>query len=270
MVRTGFIGSVALVIVLGSLSACTKNDSKVEVCEPTGLLDISFFENCVFVCIDIQPGQRAYMTVESMPKSWVEAGMKPEDLNAATDQKFDAAYPNARKVTEACRSIKMPMIFVHWGHKFKDGMDLEPDIREFMTATFGPDSNSWPNHISSPDARPADFLGVREGEYVISKTAHDAFASSNIGYILQNLGIENIVFIGGHTDACLGKTSISAKEHGYKTLCVEDATFAGLMSLWRQGLEQSKYDYIVTTKEFLNLVSLAADSDTVDSTAKRE
>jgi isochorismate hydrolase len=133
-------------------------------------------------------------------------------------------------------------------------MDLEPSIRQFNVATFGPDASKWPNHISSPEARPAAFLGVREGEYVLAKTHHDAFASSSLGYVLENLGVKNIVFIGGHTDACLGKTSIAAKERGYRTLCVEDATFAGLMSLWRSGLLNSRYDYIVTTEEFLSLV----------------
>lgn len=217
-------------------------------------LDASFFKHCAFVCVDIQPGQRSTATMESLPKAWRDAGMKPEDLNAATDYKFDVAYPNARKVADACRDLKLPMIFVHWGHRLPDAMDLEPSIRQFNVATFGPDPSKWPNHISSPGARPADFLGVREGEYVIAKTDHDAFASSNIDYILRNLGVRNLVFIGGHTDACLGKTSIAAKERGYRTLCVKDATFSGLMSLWRSGLLNSRYDYIVTTEEFLKLV----------------
>jgi nicotinamidase-related amidase len=136
-------------------------------------------------------------------------------------------------------------------------MDLEPSIRQFNVGTFGTDTTVWPNHISSPEAKPAEFLGVREGEYVLAKTHHDAFVSSNLGYVLENLGVKHIVFIGGHTDACLGKTSIAAKERGYRTLCVEDATFSGLRSLWRSGLLNSRYDYIVTTEEFCRLVESA-------------
>lgn len=221
-------------------------------------LDSSFLKNCAFLCIDIQPGERTTATLESLPKSWREAGMKPEDLNAATAHKFDVAYPNARKVADACRQLGLPLIFVHWGHRLADGMDLEPSIRQFNVSTFGPDPSKWPNHVSSPHARPAEFLGVREGEYVIAKTDHDAFGSSNIDFVLRNLGVKNLVFIGGHTDACLGKTSIAAKERGYRTLCVEDATFAGLMSLWRPGLLNSQYDYIITTEEFLKLAASAA------------
>ena len=111
--------------------------------------------------------------------------------------------------------------------------------------------------MSDPNARPADFLGVRDGEYVLAKTHHDAFVSSNLDYVLKNLGVKNLVLIGGHTDACLGKTSVAAKERGYRTLCVEDATFAGLMSLWRPGLLNSRYDQIVTTEAFLELVASA-------------
>jgi nicotinamidase-related amidase len=225
---------------------------------PVPPLDSSFLKNCAFVCIDIQPGGRTTATLESLPKAWREAGIKPDDLNAATAHKYDVAYPNARKVADACRRIELPMVFVHWGHRLADGMDLEPSIRQFNVSTFGPDPSKWPNHVSDPNARPAEFLGVREGEYVIAKTDHDAFASSNMDFVLRNLGVSRIVFIGGHTDACLGKTSIAAKERGYRTLCVEDATFAGLMSLWRPGLLNSRYDYVVTTEEFLKLVESAA------------
>ncbi len=225
--------------------------------DPVAPLDASFLKDCAFVCVDIQPGGRTTATLESLPKSWREAGMKPEELNAATAHKFDVAYPNARKVADACRRIGLPMIFVHWGHRLADGMDLEPEIRKFNVSTFGPDPAKWPNHVSHPNARPAEFLGVREGEYVLAKTDHDAFVSSNIDFVLRNLGVKNIVFIGGHTDACLGKTSIAAKERGYRTLCVEDATFAGLMPLWRSGLLNSRYDYIVTTEEFLKLAGSA-------------
>lgn len=225
--------------------------------EPAPPLDASFFEHCAFVCIDIQPDRRTTATLESMPKAWRDAGMRPEDLNAATAYKFDVAYPNARKVADACRSIGLPMIFVHWGHRLPDAMDLEPSIRQFNVATFGPDTSKWPNHVSSSGARPAEFLGVREGEYVIAKTHHDAFVSSNIDYVLRNLGVKNIVFIGGHTDACLGKTSITAKERGYRTLCVKDAAFSGLMSLYESGLRNSRYDYIIDTKAFLELMASA-------------
>ncbi len=259
-IRTA-IPPFVLMVILSSLSmgAGEKTGSEnmktdVSAQQPGVMPDLSFLDDCAFISVDIQPLQRNYMTQESMPESWRQAGWKAEDFNEATDYKFDVAFPNARKVADACRSIGLPMIFVHWGHQFIDGMDLAPDIRKFNIDVHGPDYRRWPNRIGDPSARPAEFLGVRAGEYVIAKTDHDAFTSSNINNVLQNLGVKNVILIGGHTDACLGKTSISAKKFGYQTLCVEDATFAGMMSLWRKGLSESQYNYIINTQQFIEMI----------------
>jgi nicotinamidase-related amidase len=52
--------------------------------------------------------------------------------------------------------------------------------------------------VGDPYARPASFFKIRPGEYVIPKMAQDAFTSSNLLYVLKNLGVETIIFIGGH------------------------------------------------------------------------
>jgi hypothetical protein len=104
-------------------------------------------------------------------------------------------------------------------------MDLEPPTYNAFMDHYGPDTSKWPHHISAPDSRPAEELGVRPGEYVIAKTAQDAFVSSNIANVLTNLRARKIVFVGGDTGACLGKSARSAISAGYEVLCVEDATF---------------------------------------------
>jgi len=147
----------------------------------------------------------------------------------------------------------MPMLFVHWGYRFRDGMDLAPVIRRSFLADLGADTRKWPHHIDAPDSRPADELGVRDGEYVIAKTDQDAFASSNIGFVLENLGVRRIVFVGGHAGACLGKTAASAKRLGYETLCVVDATNDAAESRRMPNLRATGYEYLVTTERFLAL-----------------
>lgn len=218
--------------------------------------DRSFFENCAFVCVDIQEGTREYIT--ELPKLWKEMGFTLEDCHAATDYLFDVAQPNARRVADACRELGLPMIFIHWGHLFADGMDLDPEVRKQFIDEAGGEPQTWPHHMSAPGSRPAESLGVREGEYVIPKTAQDAFTSSNIGFVLQNLGVKNIVLVGGHTGACLGKTAKHARELGYKTLCIEDATFDARESSRTANIEAFGYDYVLTTDEFLRLVAESA------------
>jgi nicotinamidase-related amidase len=220
-------------------------------------LGASFFKNCAFICVDIQPGRRSEMTPEQMPKAWRNAGFTVEDVNAATAYAFDVAYPNARRVADACRRLRLAMIFIHWGCLFKDGMDLDPEIRASFLREFGPAYDKWPHHASNPDSRPAALLGVRDGEYVIPKTGQDAFNSSNLGFVLRNLGTKNVVFVGGHTGACLGKTAATAKRLGYHTLCVEDATFDARQSTRIPNLDKTRYDHIVTTADFISVAESA-------------
>ena len=249
-------GAYVFVLVL----ACVSQNQTTDVCMKQKqavkmLPDESFFTNCAFVSIDHQPNKRHYVTEESRSAWYKELGASADDLNAAVDYLFDVAKPNAVKVADACRSIRLPMVFVHWGYSFRDAMDLDPETRNHFLKHFGTDFDKWPHHISRPDSKPYEGFDVRPDEYVIAKTAQDAFPSSNIDYVLKNLGIKNIVFIGGHTGGCLGRTSKSAKKRGYRMLCVKDATFDARESTRMPNLEACNYDYVVTTAEFLKLVN---------------
>lgn len=214
-----------------------------------------FLENCAFVCVDLQEIPRTHVEEEHMPAGLKEQGFSAEDCNAATDYLFDAAIPNAVKVADACRAAKLPMIFIHWGYLCEDGMDLDPDTCRTFLHDLGADPKKWPHHISDPTSRPAEALKVGKGEYVVAKSGQDAFNSSRIDFILKNLGIRNIIFVGGHTQGCLYRTATSAKRLGYNTLCVEDATWNARESTRKKGIRDSDFDFTKTTEEIVSLLS---------------
>lgn len=215
---------------------------------------IKFFENSAFVCVDLQDGKKGGPTTDDkLPGPWKKAGFTAEDVNAANDFAWDVCIPNAIKVVEACRKVGMPMIFIHWGHQFADGMDLDPIIRTMILRVHGA-KDGFPGHMSDSGSKPYSGFHVRDGEYVLAKTAQDAFISSNIHFVLANLGAHNLVFVGGNTEACLGKTATSAKQRGYHTLCIEDATNNARESTRMKGIEDAQFDHVVTTENFLALV----------------
>lgn len=217
-------------------------------------LDASFFENCAFVSVDFQESPpSAPLTEDQIPVPWKKAGFTAEDINAANTFAREIALPNAVKVAGACRNLGLPMIFIHWGYCFKDGMDLDPEIRATMLNEHGTNYDNWSGYIGREDSQVAKAFGVREGDYVIAKAAQDAFSSSNIEFVLRNLGVKHLVFVGGHTGACLGKTARAAKNLGYTTLCVEDATNNARESTRQQDILETGYDYVLTTEEFLSL-----------------
>lgn len=237
------------------VAAPAEHDEKAP---PASRLGAEFFAHCAFVSVDIQEGRRpALKTQDQIPDLWKKMGFTAEDVNAATAFNWEVALPNAVKVAEACRSLGLPRLFVHWGYRFKDGMDLDPEIRKSMIEEHGTDFGRWTGHIGQRSSRPAKILGVREDDYVLPKTAQDAFGSSSIDFVLRNLEIKNIVFVGGHTGACLGKTAKSAKQMGYTTLCIRDATNNARESTREQEIADTGYDYVLTTEEFLAAVESA-------------
>jgi len=214
-------------------------------------VDPAFFDHAAFVSIDFQPPM---WRDEPLPKGFAEIGITRADVDEARRYLVEVALPNARRVADTSRALGMPLIFVHWGYQFEDGMDLDPATYNAFMDNYGADTSTWPHHISEPDSKPADELGVRPGEYVIAKTAQDAFASSNIAHVLENLQVENIVFVGGDTGACLGNSARSAIAAGYRVLCVEDATFDASQARRQEMLPEIGCDHMMSTEDFERLV----------------
>jgi len=252
--RSNLFPAAALALFITMLLAGCQTARTVDKPSPKQAMpNASFFEHCAFVSVDIQEGSRPEpLTEDQVPKEWKRMGFTAADVNAASDFAWNTALPNAVKVTEACRKRGLPLIFIHWGYTFEDGMDLDPDIRKAMLAEHGADYSKWSGYIGQPGAKVAKALG--KGDYVLAKTAQDAFRSCSIDFVLRNLGIRNIVFVGGHTGACLGKTAKSAKRLGYTILCVKDATNNARESSREKDIHETGYDYILTTAEFLGLL----------------
>ena len=235
-----------------TMLGCPWGGATSKTTRDNAMLDASFFEHCAFVSVDIQEGTRpAPLTQEQLPLQWQKMGFSAADVNAANAFAWDVALPNAAKVANVCRKRGLPIILIHWGYLFEDGMDLDPEVRKAMLDEHGTDHAKWSGYIGQPESRVAAALG--KGDYVLAKSAQDAFRSCNIEFVLRNLGIERIVFVGGHTGACLGKTAKSAKRLGYTTLCIKDATCNARESSREKEIEETGYDYVLTTAEFLEL-----------------
>jgi len=233
---------------------------------PTGLnfgydlvkttIDSSIFTNCAFVCVDLQEGgPQTPITEEGLHDEWRALGFTVEDVNNGFDYAWGVALPNAARAAQACFNAGIPRIFVHWGFRFPDGMDLDPIVRAKMVRQHGHDYEKWPGRIGHPGAKPSAFFNVQPTDYVLPKTSQDAFASSTLHYVLTNLGVRNLIFVGGHTEACLNKTALTAKRIGYRTVCIEDATSNARESSRFQGILASEFDHVVSLDTLLETIA---------------
>ncbi|MGM8212915.1 cysteine hydrolase family protein [Virgibacillus sp. W0430] len=63
-------------------------------------------------------------------------------------------------------------------------------------------------------------------EIVLSKTASGVFGTTNIDYVLNNLGIKNVIVTGVLTNECVENCVRSAADYGYEVFIPEDTVGA--------------------------------------------
>ncbi len=86
---------------------------------------------------------------------------------------------------------------------------------------------------------------------MIKKTASGVFSSTNIHFVLKNLGIESLYIVGVYTNECVETTVRDACDLGYLVTVVEDACAtvtpelhqASLATLW------DRYARIIQARE---------------------
>lgn len=96
----------------------------------------------------------------------------------------------------------------------KDGRDRSLDYK--ITPIHVP-RGSW-------DARPIDEIAPLDDEIVIPKTSSSVFVSTNIDYVLRNLGVRQLVVCGLLTDQCVESAVRDACDLGYLVTLVTDAS----------------------------------------------
>jgi nicotinamidase-related amidase len=72
-----------------------------------------------------------------------------------------------------------------------------------------------------------DALAPAEGDIVVEgKRGLDAFASTNLDFILRSKGIKTVVLSGFLTNCCVESTMRSAYEHGFEVITLTDCLAA--------------------------------------------
>jgi biuret amidohydrolase len=74
-----------------------------------------------------------------------------------------------------------------------------------------------------PLAQPIDQLKPVANEIILPKTSSGVFNSTNIDYILRNLGVRYLVVAGVVTDQCVDMAVRDAADRGYMVTLVNDA-----------------------------------------------
>ena len=125
----------------------------------------------------------------------------------------DSALPNMVRLQQACRAAGVEVTYTLIESMTAEGRDRSLDYK--ITGFNVPKG--------SPDAKMVDELAPTDDEIVFPKTSSSVFISTNIDYVLRNLGTKYLIIAGCLTDQCVDSAIRDACDLGYLVTVPTDA-----------------------------------------------
>jgi len=124
-----------------------------------------------------------------------------------------SVVPNMQRLQTACRRAGVEVMYTVIESLTRDGRDRSLD---YKITGFNVPRGSW-------DGKVIDAIAPGEDEIVIPKTSSSVFISTNIDYVLRNLGTRYLILSGVVTDQCIESAVRDACDLGYLVTVVSDA-----------------------------------------------
>ncbi|MFG0287429.1 MAG: cysteine hydrolase family protein [Rhodopirellula sp. JB044] len=199
--------------------------------------------NTALLCIDLQyldaaPGCGVFADSEA-------SGVPPEAQEYYFDRLEKIVLPGVRKLQDAFRQHGLEVIHTRIQSLTQNGRDRGMGHKRL-------------NLLAPPGSREAEFIdqvapAPAYDEIVINKTASGVFSSTNLHYVLKNLGIESLFVVGVYTNECVETTIRDACDLGYLVTMVEDCCATVTPELHEASLStlRDRYARVLTLKETL-------------------
>ena len=163
-----------------------------------------------------EPGDVALLLVD-MQRIWIEPGLdthRPAGSEPYFQRQLDdVVVPNATRLLEAARAARVAVLHTIIRSLTADGHDRSLDHK--LSGIHVP-----------PDAPEGDIIAPlwpRPDEIVLPKTSSGVFNSTNLDYLLRNLGIRFLIVAGIVTDQCVDMAVRDGADRGYLVTCVTDS-----------------------------------------------
>jgi nicotinamidase-related amidase len=154
----------------------------------------------------------------------------------------ERVVPNMQRLQAGCRRAGIEVMYTLIRNLTRDGRDRSLD---YKITGFNVAPDSW-------DGQVIDALKPLEDEIVIPKTSSNVFVSTNIDYVLRNLGTRHLVVSGIVTDQCVEGAVRDACDLGYLVTLIADACATGSRERHDNSLRAIKgYCRHRTVDEFL-------------------
>jgi ureidoacrylate peracid hydrolase len=172
--------------------------------------------------VPVEPGQTTLLFVDVQKYNCTRDGGEYAGLSTAErESRFgyffrafqESGLPNMIKLQQVCRGAGIEVAYTVIESMTADGRDRSLDYK--ITGFNVPKG--------STDAKMVDELAPLDDEMVFPKTSSSVFISTNIDYVLRNLGTRHLIIAGCLTDQCVDSSVRDACDLGYLVTVPTDA-----------------------------------------------
>lgn len=176
-------------------------------------------------------GETALLLVD-MQRIWLDRDFEDHGAGGGPQAEFyettaAVTVPNCVRLLAAARANGVEVLHTIIRSLTEDGRDRSLDHK--MT----------PIHLARSDERALPVTGLMPAgdEIVLPKTSSGVFNSTNIDYLLRNLGVRQLVVCGIMTDQCVDMAVRDAADRGFMVTVPEDACFAATRNRHEHALD---------------------------------
>lgn len=196
-------------------------------------------KNTALLCVDFQyldaaPGYGVFQDANT-------AGVPLEYQKYYFNRLEKTVIPNVQALQKLFRENCLEVIHIRIQSLTSDGRDRSKGHKRL-------------NLMARPGSKEAEFLeqvAPVGDEIIINKTASGVFSSTNLHYVLNNLGITALYVVGVYTNECVETTVRDACDIGYLVTLVEDCCATVTERLHKASLDtlRDRYARIVKLEE---------------------
>jgi nicotinamidase-related amidase len=198
-------------------------------------------KNVALLVIDMQylDAARGYGVFAEVGKS----GVNPESEDYYFHMLETTVIPNIQKLQKLFRSRKLEVIHTRIQALTRDGRDRSAGHKRLGL-------------LAAPGSKEADFLEEIKpinDEIIINKTASGVFTSTNLEYVLKNIGIDTLFVCGVYTNECVSTTVRDASDLGFYVNLISDActTVTEEFHEFTIRILKDRYARVLSTEETL-------------------
>lgn len=172
--------------------------------------------------VEIEPVHSALLYIDIQHYNCSRDGGEYAQLDSAEiEQRYgyffrtleERALPNMALLQQACRRARIEVLYTVIESLTADGRDRSLDYK--ITGFHVPPG--------SRDAQVLPALAPAADEILFPKTSSSVFISTNIDYVLRNLGVRYLIIAGCLTDQCVDSAVRDACDLGYLVTVPVDA-----------------------------------------------